>query len=55
MFGNNLTGEGTQFCYKQYELSSRNAESNHLENEKRAANMFPFLVPLGKQRFSELV
>lgn len=53
MFRNKLTGEGVSFLTSKFELSRRNDESSHLENEIQAVNMlhFFFKVPLGTQRF----
>lgn len=42
MFRNKLTGEGVSFLTNEFELSRRNDESSHLENEIHAVNMLQF-------------
>lgn len=42
MFRNKLTGEGISFLTSKSELSRKNDESSHLENEIHAVNMLQF-------------
>lgn len=42
MFRNKLTGEGVSFLTSKFELSRRDDESSHLENEIQAVNMLQF-------------
>lgn len=42
MFRNKLTGEGISFLISKSELSRKNDESSHLENEIHAVNMLQF-------------
>lgn len=44
MFRNKLTGEGISFLTSKSELSRKNDESSHLENEIHAVNMLQFFL-----------